>query len=233
MKLKNTLRKNTRFSEEKILQILECFCSDFRADFTAKYLKINRKTINDWYMYIRYAIYWHQEEEKKQLFSGTVEVDESYFWPRRVRGKRWRWAGNKIKVFWILERWWKVYTEIVPNCEANTLLPIIRWKVTLEDTIVNSDGWTSYNALVDIWAMKHYRVHHSKNEFARGKQHINGMESFWSYAKRRMAKSNGIRKEYFLLHLKESEFRYNCMRTWTEMKKILIKILRKFTNQLP
>jgi transposase len=111
-------------------------------------------------------------------------------------------------------------------------LPIIQWKVSLEDTVVNSDGWTSYNALVDIWAMKHYRVHHSKNEFARGKQHINGMESFWSYAKRRMAKSNGIRKEYFLLHLKESEFRYNCMRTWTEMKKTLIKILRKFTNQL-
>jgi len=79
MKIKTTLRKNTRFSEEKILQILECFCSDFRADFTAKYLKINRKTINDWYMYIRNAIYWHQEEEKKQLFSGTVEVDESYF----------------------------------------------------------------------------------------------------------------------------------------------------------
>lgn len=232
MKLKTTLRKNTRFSEEKILQILECFCSDFRADFTAKFLKINRKTINDWYMYIRQTIYWHQEEEKKELFSGTVEVDESYFWPKRVRWKRWRWAGNKIKVFGILERWWKVYTEIVSDCEAKTLLPIIRWKVHLEDTVVNSDWWTSYNALVDIWAMKHYRVHHSKNEFARGKQHINGMESFWSYAKRRMAKANGIQKEYFVLHLKESEFQYNCMRTQTDMKKTLIKIMRKFTKQL-
>jgi len=80
--------------------------------------------------------------------------------------------------------------------------------------------------------MRHYRVHHSQNEFARGKKHINGMESFWSYSKRRMENANGIKKEYFLLHLKESEFRYNGMRTKTDMKKLLIRIMRKFTKQL-
>lgn len=233
MKIKSSLRKNTRFSEEKILTILECFCCDFRADFTAKYLKINRKTINDWYMYIRRAIYYHQETEKNILFQGTVEIDASYFWAKRVRGKRGRWAGWKIKVLWILERGGKVYTEIVPNCEAITLLPIIRWKVGLEGTVVNTDWWRSYHWLIDIGAMKHYRVHHSKNEFVRGKKHINGMESFWSYAKRRMAKANWIRNEYFILHLKESEFRYNSMRAKINMKKKLVKILRKFTKQLP
>jgi len=79
MQIKTTLRKNTRFSEEKIMQILECFCSDFRADFTAKYLKINRKTLHDWYIYLRQVIYWYEEKEKQDLFSGTVEIDESYF----------------------------------------------------------------------------------------------------------------------------------------------------------
>jgi len=37
---------------------------------------------------------------------------------------------------------------------------------------------------------KHFRVHHGENEFARGNCHINGIngiESFWSYAKRRLA----------------------------------------------
>ena len=79
MKLKTTLRKNTRFSEEKIIEILKYFSSDFRADFTAKELKINQKTINDWYMYIRRAICCYEEQEKKSLFHGTVEIDESYF----------------------------------------------------------------------------------------------------------------------------------------------------------
>ena len=59
--------------------------------------------------------------------------------------------------------------------------------------------------MVDI----HYRVYHRQNEFARGKSHVNGIESFWSFAKRRLAKFNGLTSKYFALHLKECEFRFN------------------------
>ena len=52
-------------------------------------------------------------------------------------------------------------------------------------------------------------MHHSKDEFARGKSHVNGIESFWSFAKRRLAKFNGIASHKFNLYLKESEFRFN------------------------
>ncbi len=41
---------------------------------------------------------------------------------------------------------------------------------------------------------------HSKDEFSRGKSHVNGIESFWSYAKRRIVKFDGIPKEKFILH---------------------------------
>jgi hypothetical protein len=40
-------------------------------------------------------------------------------------------------------------------------------------------------------------VHHSANEFARGRRHINGIESFWSYAKTRLARLRGIRSIAF------------------------------------
>ena len=87
------------------------------------------------------------------------------------------------------------------------MLPIIKGKV-LEESTIYSDGWKSYDGLV-LNGYKHYRIYHSKNEFARGKSHINGIESFWSYAKRRMAKFNGIYKDRFQLHLKECEWRWN------------------------
>jgi transposase-like protein len=60
-----------------------------------------------------------------------------------------------------------------------------------------------------IYGYKHKRVHHHENEFARGKNHVNGIESFWSFVKRRMIKFNGIKKDNFLLYLKESEWRFN------------------------
>ena len=53
---------------------------------------------------------------------------------------------------------------------------------------------------------------HSESEFARGKSHVNGIENFWSFAKRRLAKSNGRSSDAFVLHLKECEWRYNHRR---------------------
>ena len=49
--------------------------------------------------------------------------------------------------------------------------------------------------LVDVGYAKHFRVRHGENEFAKNNQHIKGIESFWSYAKRRLVKLNGISQE--------------------------------------
>lgn len=65
------------------------------------------------------------------------------------------------------------------------------------------------------------------NEFARGKNHVNGIESFWSYPKRRLLKFNGIHKEKFLLHLKESELRWNMRINRVNMCQELLKNFRE------
>ena len=54
-------------------------------------------------------------------------------------------------------------------------------------TKVFTDGFKTYDSLVDLGYKKHYRVHHGKNEFAKeerkGKKKIknfmNGIENFW------------------------------------------------------
>jgi transposase-like protein len=51
------------------------------------------------------------------------------------------------------------------------------------DTVIHSDGWRGYDGLVDIGFDKHFRVHHGDSEFASSERHINGIESFWSFAK--------------------------------------------------
>jgi len=56
---------------------------------------------------------------------------------------------------------------------------------------------------------RHLRVNHSSYEFAKSNGvHINGIESFWSFTKRRLTKFNGVKKN-FELHLKECEWRWN------------------------
>jgi transposase-like protein len=97
-----------------------------------------------------------------------------------------------------------VYTEIIPDCARRTLLAIIRGRIE-PDSIIYSDHWRGYSGLVDLGYKKHYRVHHGKNEFANGRRHIDGIGSFWSYAKGRLTKFRGVPRSTFYLHLKECE----------------------------
>ena len=230
METKNLYRKKSRIWNKKTREIIKYFSLDLPSSKTQEIIGLNPKTIDDWYLYIRKCIFENQEQEKSEVWSWTIEVDESYFWPTRVRWKRWRWAWMKTIVFGLLKRNGKVYTEIVPDVKARTLVPIIRGKVIPTETEINTDWWWSYDGLVDIGYEKHYRVHHGDNEFARWPQHINWIESFWSFTKRRLSRFNGIKKVYFEYYLKESEFRYNCRIQWKDIYKEILKLLRKINR---
>ena len=231
MTYKNSYKMNTKIDNKILLKILKYFCMDFSATDTSRLLKIRRPTINNMYNYFRQVIFEYETSIENEVMNWIIELDESYFWPKRVRGKRWRWAGGKIKVFGLLKRQWKVYTHIVDDVTANTLLPIIRGKIGIW-LAINTDWWHSYDWLVDLWYKKHYRVNHWNDEFARGNQHINWIESFRWYCKRRFVKFNWINKEKFALHLKECEFRFNCWLwkedIYTKCRKILKEYVKNF-----
>lgn len=197
--------KNNKLSKHKINKIIKCFCLDITATKTALLLQINRNTINRYFNLFRQEIFKHQTKELKRLI-GSVEIDESYFGPKRPRGvptKRGR-GTHRQPVFGIYERGGRVYTEIIPNCNRKTLRSIISGKIDPASEII-SDCWSGYDGLVDLGYKKHVRINHHLH-FSAMKAHINGIESFWSYTKRRLAQFNGY-KVNFHLHLKECEWR--------------------------
>jgi transposase len=181
------------------------------------------KTVNTIFLKIRRRLA-QDCEHQSPLKNGEVEVDESYFGARRVRGKRGRGAPGKAIVFGLLKRDGKVYTEIVPDCKKATLQAIIRGRVAPE-SVIHSDGWRGYDGLVDVGYAKHFRIAHGANEFAGGTAHIDGIESFWSFAKRRLQKFNGVSARTFNLHFKECEWRFNN-RT-KNLYQELLKLLRQ------
>jgi len=228
MTILNPYKKKSHLWVAKTRKIIRMFSEDLTATTTSKILWIERKTVNRRYEYIRKVIHSYAMQQDKDIWKGIIEIDESYFWPRRIRWKRWRWAWDKIKVLGLLKRHWKVFVQIVPDCSASSLLPIIRWKIDTSDSEINTDWWKSYDWLIDLWYEKHYRVHHWKNEFVRWKNHVNWIESFRSFTKRRMIKFNGIKQDKFVLHLKETEFRFNCWLAHENIYKKLLFMLKSF-----
>jgi len=221
MTITNKYIKRSRISEAKFREFIRHFSLDLDAHKIAFLTSLNRNTVNRYLLLIRKRI--AEFCEQSSPFHGEIEVDESYFGARCIRGKRGRGAYGKRSVFGILQRGGQVYTEIVPDCARKTLQAIIRGRVE-PDSVIHSDSWRGYGGLVDLEYKKHYRIHHGKDQFANGKRHINGIESFWSYSKRRLMKFHGIPRSTFYLHLKECEFRFNYRNQ--NIYQMVLKLLR-------
>lgn len=206
--------RKSRLSWYKQQRLIELFVAGVTARTAASLIDVNIKTAISYFQRLRVLIYKHSEH--LELLDGEVEADESYFGGRR-KGKRGRGAGGKVPVFGLLKRNGKIFTVIIPDAKADTLMPIIRQKVK-PDSIVYTDTWRSYNAL-DVSEFKHYRINHSKL-FANKHNHINGIENFWNQAKRHMRKFNGIPKEHFHLFLKECEWRFNNSEPKSQLKQL-------------
>ena len=225
MIMKNRYFIRSRISESKFRTILRYFSVDLTATQISSLTGLNINTINSILMKLRKKI--ADFCEKESIFSkGEIEIDESFFGARRVRGLRGRGAKGKTIVFGLKKRNGKVYTQVIKNCSQSVILPLINKKIPKTATLY-TDGFKSYDSLVDVGYKKHYRVFHGKNEFAKTdqgvKNHINGIENFWGIAKVRLSKFRGLSKETFYLHLKECEFRFNYK---SKVYLILLKMLR-------
>lgn len=198
--------KYSKLSKYQRKKILEAFCLELTAVQAAQQLGLNRNTVDRFYTLFRERIAKYQQQQRARL-SGDIEIDESYFGSRHRGDPRGRSTKVKIPVIGILKRRGQVFTAIIPDASRKTLVPIIETLVAKSKSNVYTDKWRSYDGLV-LSGYKHYRINHSK-EFARSHNHINGIESFWSYVKRKMRKHNGIPRHKFPLYLKEAEFRFN------------------------
>jgi transposase len=59
----------------------------------------------------------------------------------------------------------------------------------------------------------------------KGRDHLNGIEGFWSYAKNWLYQYRGVPRNYFHLYLKEIEWRFN------HRSENLVPLLRKLMSR--
>ncbi len=218
-------------SRDQWKEIITWFLLEQSSQNIAIRARFDRKRVLRALTWIRRAL----AKDVPEIFSGTVEVDETYVgghWKNkrksiRAKGTKRGRGTKKQPVFGILCRNGEVWAEIVENVEVETLQPLISSKVKT-GSIVCSDMWRAYTGIASR-GFVHRLVNHGDREYSDGKgNHINGLEGFWGYLKRKLAAKGGIRREKLFLYLGEYVWRYNHRKESDKLKmKRILELLEK------
>jgi transposase-like protein len=193
-----------------------------RSGFAAKALQrkhgVTYKTAWRMYKQIRTLL-----DESPPIFSGEVEVDETYIGGVR-RGKRGRGAKGKVVVIGIIQRQGRVMATAVPNVKRSTLLPFVAENIS-PDAVLYTDEFPSYDHITRF-GYKHKRIQHSAKVYVSGQVHTNNIENFWSLIKRGISGVyHAVSPKYLQSYLNEYAFRYNHRRDETPMFELMLNQL--------
>lgn len=162
----------------------------------------NRKTVEQFFRSIRAALCLIEQCEP--ILEGIIECDEAVFGGKK-KGKRGWGARGKVLVFGMMKRNGKVRVVPVPSRETETLVPLIQ-QHTKPGSLYYTDDWHAYGSLR---LRGDHVIIKKENGRPKGRDHINGIEGFWSYAKHWLYHYRGIHKKFFPIYLAELSFRFN------------------------
>lgn len=219
---KNRYYKHSRINEAKFRQILRCYAMDLTATETAQLTSISVRSINSIFLKIRGCI--SLECESESPFTVDDESRGALIGRSSKDSEGNNDAINQYIVFGIYRRGDLIYTEVAPNCTRRLLRKSSRQGASLSE-LVNAEGWKGYDGLVDVNQARLYRMNTTDVLTGQVTNTMSSVDSFWSFAKRRMVQFNGIHKHTFYLHLKETEFRFNNRRD--NIYRVLLKMLRQ------
>jgi transposase len=183
---------------------------------------LSQPTVQRVYRRIREAIYADSLAELLQL-TGEIEADETMFGGYRP-GKRGWGAAGKVMVFGLYQRNGQVLTFPVSSRSRETLVPLLLAH-THPGSLYYTDDWHAYTSL----SIQHQHVVVGKVKgVPRGRDHINGIEGFWSFAKHWLYQYRGVPAKHFHLYLKEVEFRFNYRHE--NLMPLVLKLLNRCTS---
>lgn len=143
-------------------------------------------------------------EDLREPFDGTIECDETTFGGAR-HGRRGWGAAGKLIVFGLVKRNGEVKAMPIEAHSGPAVWREIA-KHTKPGSLYYTDDWQAYASL--RLRGEHVVIRKERGR-PKGRDTINGIEGFWSYAKNWLYPFRSVPKRYFHLYLGEVCFRFN------------------------
>ncbi len=165
--------------------------------------------------YLNHRIRRAMDEGIEGIFTGTVEVDETYIGGRYDK-RRNREAWEKQGVVGALQRNTpeqesQVRVQKISTPSKTVLTGFVRKNVSTDAEILYTDEYPAYKSLKADY--RHDIVRHKALEYVRGDVHTQSIENFWSLFKRGVIGSfHKVSTKHLDRYLAEFCFRFNHRR---------------------
>lgn len=175
-KLKFALKnKKVKINREVLRRIVAEFVLEHSTNMILERVKVSKRKLLETLTLLRMKM----TKDIPEVFEGIVEVDETYL------GGQWK--NKRLNI--------KKRGEKSKRGRGTTKQPVFG--------ILCSDMWRGYTGIA-ARGYVHRMVEHGKGEYSDKKgNHINGLEGFWGYLKRKLSAKGGIRREKLPLFLGE------------------------------
>ena len=126
---------------------------------------------------------------------------------KKIPHSQGRSSKGKTMVFGARGLRGQVKTQVVPNSESDTLIPMVEQWVE-KGAMVVTDEWTSYTKLQKDYF--HITVNHADGQYVYGAFSTNGVENFWSLFKRGISGTHhSVSPQHLQRYCDEFSDRYN------------------------
>ena len=210
----------SRLDDRLKLRLTEYFALGVPAWRLRHRVRASEEGVERFYRILRACCVWDEERYWQEPIGGVIELDKTMFGGKR-KGKRGWGAEGKIIAFGIYKRNGRVKVFAVPDRKKSTLIELVE-RVTKPGSLYYTDDYQAYATLGQQG--EHIVVKKEKG-VPRGRDHINGIEGFWSYAKNWLYPYRGIPKKNFHLYMDEICWRFNHRDE--DLFPLLINLLRE------
>jgi hypothetical protein len=215
--MKNKYIPRAKINERKFKQMLQLFCLDLTASQIADVMGLNRNTVNRYLTEIRSCISEYcrlqaDDRDNAKRCAGSNKGHGTKPSTLDIRFVGLTKKNGKIRCCMIdegVEAAWGCTHEIGGTSNGDLSKKLLG----------------QYGGLIDLNKMKYIKIQPGENGGNGKRNGIDICDGFWGFARIRMQRFRGIRKNTALLHIMECEFRYNHGQK--ELYPLLLRIIRE------
>lgn len=221
--MKNRYLKGAHISERKVKELLKLFCEDLTATQIANITGISRITVNAYLKLLRTQIAQYCDEQNPTLINNRNDFLLSVYGGTSAGDEHFKSSASKKPLYGIYKVGDKIHTEELSCLNNDWVHDWLKRKVSPEENDINQSRLVLYKAIADLNSVKIYRTNFQPGSNGKFRVPMDEFDVFWGMLKSRLIKFRGLNRNTLLLHVKETEFRYNNRAV--ELYDILLSIL--------